>query len=44
METQKRVLNMIKQSENDYKNRIREAQEIYNQEQNEIRKALNFID
>lgn len=44
METQKRVLNMIKQSENDYENRIREAQEIYNQEQNEIRKALNFID
>lgn len=44
METQKRVLNMIKQSKNDYENRIREAQEIYNQEQNEIRKALNFID
>lgn len=44
METQKRVLKMIKQSENDYENRIREAQEIYNQEQNEIRKALNFID
>lgn len=44
METQKRVLNMIKRSKNDYENRIREAQEIYNQEQNEIRKALNFID
>lgn len=44
MDTQKTVVNMIKQSEYEYENRIREAQEIYNQEQNEIRKALNFID
>lgn len=42
IETQRKVVNMIIQSQNDYERRKKEAEEIYNKEQTEIKKALNF--
>ena len=43
MDTQRNVAKMIKQSQDDYNERISKAKEIYNEEQIDIKNALNLM-